>query len=138
MNAIDQLAAGITRFRPFLEAKDFQTSLAFYEAIGFHTHRLGPEMAEMSLGAHAFILHRAYVKDWADNMVMHILVEDVQAWWRHIQSLDLPGRFGVSHPNPPRVEPWGLTVLYVTDPTGILWHVAQPTESDGSEGSALP
>jgi hypothetical protein len=128
MGAIDELAAGIMRFRPFLQAKDFGASLGFYEAIGFHTYRLGPEMAEMSLGDHAFILHKAYVKDWADNMVMHVLVKDVQAWWRHIQSLDLPARFGVAPCNPPRAEPWGLTVLYVTDPTGILWHFAQPTE----------
>jgi uncharacterized glyoxalase superfamily protein PhnB len=129
MGTIDDLAAGIMRFRPFLQAKDFEASLGFYEAIGFQAYRLGPEMAEMSLGDHAFILHKAYVKDWADNMVMHVLVNDVQAWWRQVQSLDLPARFGVALCNPPRVEPWGLTVLYVTDPTGILWHFAQPTES---------
>jgi len=22
------------------------------------------------------------------------------------------------------VQPWGLRVLYLTDPTGVLWHIA--------------
>jgi len=62
-------------------------------------------------------------------MVMHVLVNDVQAWWRYIHSLDLANRFGVSPPSPPRVEPWGLTVAYVFDPAGVLWHFAEVTEA---------
>jgi hypothetical protein len=38
------------------------------------------------------------------------------------------GRFGVKAPAPPRAEPWGLTIAYVFDPSGVLWHFAQPTE----------
>jgi uncharacterized glyoxalase superfamily protein PhnB len=69
------------------------------------------------------------VKEWAENMVMHVLVQDVQAWWQHISSLDLPNQFGVSPPAPPRFEPWGLTVVYVFDPTGVLWHFAEVTKA---------
>ena len=43
---------------------------------------------------------------------MHVLVKDVDAWWRHIDSLDLHRQFDVSAAAPPRVEPWGLTVAY--------------------------
>lgn len=25
---------------------------------------------------------------------------------------------------PPALQPWGLRVLYVTDPSGVLWHIA--------------
>lgn len=32
-------------------------------------------------------------------------------------------------PGPPRAEPWGLTLVYLTDPWGTLWHFAQDTES---------
>jgi uncharacterized glyoxalase superfamily protein PhnB len=63
-------------------------------------------------------------------MVMHVLVKDVQAWWQHINSLDLADRFDVSPPAPPRAEPWGLTVVYVFDPTGVLWHFAEVTRSE--------
>ena len=39
--------------------------------------------------------------------------------------------FDVSAPVAPRAESWGLTVAYVFDPSGVLWHFAQDTESVG-------
>ena len=128
MSSVSDLISGIRSFRPFLPAKDFETSLRFYEAIGFKAYRLGDTLAELSLGTDAFLLQSYYVKEWAENTVMHVLVNDVQTWWEHIKSLDLANQFGVSAPAPPRVQPWGLTVAYVFDPTGILWHFAEVTE----------
>ena len=71
-----------------------------------------------------------YIKEWAENSMMHVLVRDVEAWWQHISSLDLANRFGVSAPEPPRIESWGLTVIYVFDPAGVLWHFAESTKKD--------
>jgi uncharacterized glyoxalase superfamily protein PhnB len=59
---------------------------------------------------------------------MHVLVNDVAPWWNHINSLDLANQFGVKPPIAPRVEAWGLTVAYVFDPTGVLWHFAEETK----------
>lgn len=131
INPVSHLIPGIRAFRPFLSAKEFKTSLCCYEAIGFHTYRLGETLAELSLGTHAFLLQGYYVKEWAENAVMHVLVNDVQAWWQHINSLDLASQFRVSPPTPPRVEPWGLTVAYVSDPTGVLWNFAEVTGLEG-------
>ena len=130
MDDVTGLVAQIRAFRPFLPAKDFDESLRFYQAIGFEAYPLGETLAELRLGAHAFLLQGYYVKEWAENMVMHVLVEDVGAWWRHIDSLALARQFGVSPPAPPRVEPWGLTVAYVFDPSGVLWHFAQVTPEE--------
>jgi uncharacterized glyoxalase superfamily protein PhnB len=132
-NAVSHLIPEIRAFRPFLLAKDFDRSLRFYETIGFETYRLGDTLAEMSLGPHAFLLQGYYVKEWAENMMMHVLVNDVRAWWQHIDSRDLANQFGVSPPVAPRVEPWGLTVAYVVDPSGVLWHFAEETKSEGKE-----
>jgi hypothetical protein len=133
MNPVTDLIPGIRAFRAFLPAKEFKTSLRFYEAIGFEAYSLGDTLAELSLGAHAFLLQGHYVKEWAENMVMHVLVDDVHAWWQHISSLDLPNQFGVSPPAPPRAEPWGLTVVYVFDPAGVLWHFAEVPKSEGKQ-----
>jgi len=129
MSSIDALIPTIKAFRPFLPAKDFGTSLRFYEAIGFKVFSLGETLAQLSLGEHAFLLQGHYVKEWAENMMMHVLVEDVHAWWTHIETLDLAGRFGVAPPGVPKPEPWGLTVAYVFDPSGVLWHFAEPAKS---------
>ncbi len=131
MNPVTNLVPSIRAFRPFLPAKDFETSLGFYKAIGFEAHPLGDTVAELRLGPHAFLLQGYYVKEWAENMIMHMLVEDVDAWWRHIDSLDLTHLFGVSPPGAPKVEPWGLTVAYLFDPSGVLWHFAETTRSAG-------
>jgi catechol 2,3-dioxygenase-like lactoylglutathione lyase family enzyme len=133
VNSIKHLTPEIRAFRPFIPAKDFETSLRFYEAMGFGVSPLGGTLAELSLDRHAFLLQGYYVKEWAENMVMHVLVNDVRTWWQHIDSLALTDRFGVSPPAAPRVEPWGLTVAYVFDPSGVLWHFAENTKSEGSK-----
>ena len=127
MNSVERLISEIRAFRPFLPSKDFGTSLEFYRAVGFEAYLLGETLAELRLGPHAFLLQGYYVKEWAENTMMHVLVEDVQAWWRHVEPLDLAGRFGVQPPAPSRAEPWGLTVAYLFDPAGVLWHFAQDT-----------
>jgi hypothetical protein len=133
VNSASRLVSGIRAFRPFLPAKDFKTSLNFYGAFGFDVYPLGDTLAELSLGPHAFLLQGYYVKEWAENCVMHVLVDDVRAWWQHIDSLDLAKQFSVSPPAPPRIEPWGLTVAYVFDPAGVLWHFAEVTKREDKE-----
>jgi hypothetical protein len=133
VNPVAHLIPEIRAFRPFLPAKEFAASLRFYKAIGFEAYPLGDTLVELSLGTHAFLLQGHYVKEWAENMMMHVLVNDVQAWWQHINSLELANQFGVSPPVAPRVEPWGLTVAYVFDPAGVLWHFAEVTRLEGEE-----
>ena len=119
------LAAGVIALRPFLPAKDFQVSLSFYEALGFQAEAHGDDLVELHLGTYSFLLQNYYVAEWAGNFMMHVLVSDLDAWWEQIQALDLPSRFSVPSPRPPKAESWGLTVAYVIDPSGVLWHFAQ-------------
>ena len=133
MSLVTHLIPQIRAFRPFLPAKDFPTSLGFYEALGFESHKLGDTLAELSLGQHSFLLQGYYVKEWAENTMMHVLVRDVEAWWQHIKSLDLATRFGVTPPAPPRIKSWGLTVSYVFDPAGVLWHFAESTRTQSQQ-----
>jgi uncharacterized glyoxalase superfamily protein PhnB len=57
--------------------------------------------------------------------MMQLMVDDLDAWWAHIERLDLPAKFDVQPPRAPALQPWGLTVAYLFDPGGVLWHVAQ-------------
>jgi catechol 2,3-dioxygenase-like lactoylglutathione lyase family enzyme len=118
--------AGVRAMRPFVPARDFAKSRDFYAHLGFTVHPLGEGLASLSLGDHAFLLQDFFVQQWAENFMMHVLVDDLDAWWAHIASLDLPARFGVQPPRPPKPEPWGLRVAYVFDPCGVLWHFAEP------------
>jgi catechol 2,3-dioxygenase-like lactoylglutathione lyase family enzyme len=110
--------------RPFLPTQDYDLSVRFYEAFGFKK-LLDGQVGIFGAGSGGFILQRGYTKEWAENCMMQLMVDDLDAWWAHIQALDLPGRFGVQAPKPPALQPWGLVVAYVYDPAGVLWHVAQ-------------
>ena len=96
------IPTGSEAARPFLPAEDFARSKAFYEALGFRK-LLDSEVAIFAAGATSFILTNFYDKDHANNYMMQLMVDDLDAWWAHIVSLDLPGKFGVAPPKPPEL-----------------------------------
>lgn len=110
--------------RPFLPTKDFNVSVGFYEALGFRK-LLESEVAIFEVGTGGIILQRYYQKDWAENTMLQLVVDDLEAWWKHIESLELPRRFGVAEPKAPAMQPWGVQTAFLFDPAGVLWHVAQ-------------
>ena len=119
------LAGSIKAMRPFVPAKDFDASKRFYADLGFQIEPLGDKIAELRLGRHSFLLQDYYAKEWADNFMMHVLVDGLDAWWEHIAALDLAARYAVQAPRAPKLESWGLNVAYVFDPSGVLWHFAE-------------
>ena len=116
--------SGTELARPFLPTRDFEASKRFYETLGFKKV-LDDEVAIFNTGSGGFILQRLYSDAWAEMCMMQLMVDDLDAWWTHIEELDLPGKFGVAAPRAPAVQPWGLRVAYVIDPSGVLWHIAQ-------------
>jgi len=110
--------------RAFLPARDFAASKSFYEALGFEK-LLDGDVAIFAIGTGSFILQDYFHQEWAQNCMMQLMVDDLDAWWAHIASLDLPARFGVQAPRPPAIQPWGLRVAYLFDPSGVLWHIAE-------------
>jgi hypothetical protein len=88
------LTGGGGSARPFLPAKDFEVSRAFYESLGFNK-LLDGDVAIFEIGSTSFILQKRFEKTWAENCMMQLMVDDLDAWWKHIESLDLPKRFGL-------------------------------------------
>jgi hypothetical protein len=122
--ALSDLVGAVKALRPFVPAKDFAISQQFYADLGFRVEPLGDSIAAMHLGSHSFLLQDFYVEAWADNFVMHMLVDDLDAWWEHLTSLNIAARYGVKSPRAPKLESWGLNVAYMFDPAGVLWHIA--------------
>ena len=57
---------------------------------------------------------------------MHMMVDDVDAWWAQIASLKIEETLGITWtPRPPELQTWGLRIAFVVDPAGALWHIAQ-------------
>jgi catechol 2,3-dioxygenase-like lactoylglutathione lyase family enzyme len=121
---MNKIPIGTELARPFLPAKNFELSKRFYETLGFEKV-LDDEVAIFNAGSGGFILQNYYQKEWAENFMMQLMVDDLDAWWEHITAIDLPGQFGVPPPKAPAMQPWGLRIVYLVDPSGVLWHIAQ-------------
>ena len=83
----------------------------------------------IELEGYRFILQKFYVKDHAGNFMMSLMVEDADKWWEYIQANDLVKKYELSMARPPALQLWGLRVLYLSDPTGVLWHIADRPKS---------
>ena len=57
--------------------------------------------------------------------MMSLSVEDADAWWEHIQREEFAKKYPGIMCKPPEMQPWRLRVLYLSDPTGVLWHIAE-------------
>lgn len=115
--------------RVFVPAKNFEESLRFYEAIGFKKKWQREEgLAELQIGKHRIWLQDYYVKEWAENFMISLEVADAAAWWRLVNDLIVRDKFESIRVKPPKKEPWGDTITYVWDPSGVLLHFSEKTK----------
>jgi catechol 2,3-dioxygenase-like lactoylglutathione lyase family enzyme len=120
--------------KAFVPSRDFALSKRFYQDFGFDLAWSSNELAYFHHGNSSFLLQNFYVKEHADNFMMHLLVEDVEAWWVHVQSNGLATKYGVKVA-PPEDRPWGIRDFVVVDPTGVLWRVGQNIDDTRRESA---
>lgn len=120
------LPTTIQAFRTFLPSKDWQLSRQFYRDIGGEESWVAEDekMCLFRLGSVQFYLQDYYRKDWAENMMCQLLVEDVDDWWIKLDSLRLPDRYGVKIRSPFHTD-WGSYEIHLHDPAGVLWFFAR-------------
>lgn len=110
--------------RPFIGAKDYDVSRRFYSDLGFEEVVLFPDMSLFKTGHTGFYLQKAYVKDWIDNTMLFLEVDDADRYWKELLALDLPARYEGVRLTPVRQHDWGRE-CFLHDPSGILWHFGQ-------------
>ena len=110
--------------KAFLPAKNYAVAKQFYLDLGFTMLWGSEDLAVFEVGEFRFFLQNLYVKEWAGNFMMHLMVTDADAWWKHIQDIKLAEKYPGITASPPTLQPWGLRVLYLSDPSGVLWHIA--------------
>ncbi len=113
----------IVELNAFVPAKDFDLSKRFYTDLGFTLLWGNDDVAQFKIGPFTFLLQKFYVKEHAENFMMALRVEDADVWWQHIKRIGLIEKYPGLMLKPPAMQPWGLRVLYLSDPTGVLWHI---------------
>ncbi|HEX6811156.1 MAG TPA: hypothetical protein VF384_06010 [Planctomycetota bacterium] len=109
----------ISRLRVLVPAKDFELSKRFYSALGFRMTPAFGDTLDCELGGREFRLQDYYVKQWADNCMMVIDVEDVAAWHAHVEAVLAREKLPGARVTPPE-QAGDSTVLHVWDPSGVL------------------
>ena len=116
-------ASPVIDLKAFVPARDYTLSKQFYLDLGFTINFSGEEIAELQIGSFRFLLQPFYVKEHSENFMMSLNVADADAWWRHIERIGLKDKYPTIMARPPAMQPWGLRVLYLSDPSGVLWHI---------------
>lgn len=114
----------IVSLRPFVGAKDFETSRNFYHDLGFKEVVLSADMSLFQINSVGFYLQNAYVKYWIDNTMLFFEVEDVDYYWAELSKLDLEKKYKGARLTPIRTEDWGRE-CFVHDPSGVLLHFGE-------------
>ena len=110
--------------RPFIGAKDYETSRQFYRTLGFEEVVLSVKMSLFKNGQTAFYLQNAFIKDWVDNSMIFLEVNDVNHYWREISALNLPQLYEGVRLSSVHEFDWGKE-CFLHDPSGILWHIGE-------------
>ncbi|OYU45253.1 MAG: glyoxalase [Burkholderiales bacterium PBB4] len=114
----------VTEIKAFVPAKNFEVSKQFYQDLGFTLASDGDGIAYFHFEHVSFLLQDFCIESLAENFMMHILVEDVNAWWDHVQASGVAAKYKV------RVtdledQPWRMRDFCVFDPSGVLWRIGQ-------------
>jgi hypothetical protein len=107
--------------RPFIGSKNYTESRQFYKELGFNESILSSNMSYFSTSNFGFYLQDAYVKDWIDNTMVFMEVEDVEELWESLVTMRLNEKYPTSKLVPIRYLDWGKE-CFLHDPSGILWH----------------
>ena len=81
-------------------------------------------MSAFRTGNLSFYLQDAYVKDWTDNTMIFLEVEDLAQYWKKLLALNLTDKYKEVRISPIKSYDWGKE-CFVHDPSGILWHIGE-------------
>lgn len=118
--------------KAFVPARDMELSLRFYRDLGFAVPWSSDELAYLHVGGCSFLLQKFHVPGHAGNFMMHLLVADVDAWWRHVETQRIAERYEV-RALPPEDRPWKIRDFVLSDPTGVLWRIGQNIDGPNGE-----
>jgi hypothetical protein len=114
----------IKSIRTFIGAKDFEVSRQFYSALNFTEHAIGPKLSYFEADGFGFYLQDYYLKEWIENTMIFLEVDDVKRYWDELVALELTTAYDGVKLTPIRVESWGRE-CFLHDPAGVLWHFGE-------------
>ena len=108
--------------RTFIGAKDYVESRAFYKTLGFSEVILSKNMSFFKVDENlGFYLQNAFVKDWVDNSMLFLEVDDLETYLEKMKAKKLQEKYPKVKLSKIVENDWGKE-FFLHDPSGILWH----------------
>lgn len=108
--------------RTFIGAKDFNTSRAFYNRLGFTETVIDPKMSYFSIAQDiGFYLQDYYLKGWIENSMIFLEIENLESTLEDLRKKNLTATFKTVKLSGIKEEEWG-SEFFLHDPAGVLWH----------------
>jgi len=110
--------------RTFVGAKNYQESRQFYTELGFVESVISEKMSYYHIASMGFYLQDYYIKDWIDNSMVFLEVDDVDRYWKELNELGLHEKYKYVRLTPIVDNDWGRE-CFMHDPSGVLWHFGE-------------
>ena len=112
----------IKLLRTFVPSIDFETSIGFYKELGFEERWRNNDLCEFGTKEYNFFLQKGYNKDWAENMMLQLFVEDLDSLYQIAEPLI--GKYDNTKIKPIFTADYGRT-FHLIGPAGELWHMTE-------------
>jgi hypothetical protein len=113
------------KLRPFIPSgKDYILAQHFFEDLGFEKIYSDDGLSIFRIGEQEFFLQNFHNQEFQENYMLELVVEDLDGWWSHIQTIILSKKYPVKA-NEPKMYPWGKREINLIDPAGVCWHISE-------------
>jgi hypothetical protein len=102
---------------------DFQAAKALFLELGFTITSESRDFIGFANNGCRFILQNFNNKEFAENFMMSVAVDNLDEFWAEINQKNLAERFGVKLKEPTEF-PWGREVNLI-DLAGVCWHFTE-------------
>jgi len=111
--------------RTFIGAKDFSESRQFYTELGFTEYVIDAKMSYFELyESLGFYLQDYYVKDWINNLMVFLEVDNVDTCAAELLAKGLHDKYKNVRFTKIKDYEWGREI-FMHDPSGVLWHFGE-------------
>jgi len=109
---------------PFVPSgSNFESSKQFFTELGFHINWESPGYAGFQRDECRFILQHYDVVSFAENFMLSVKVDNVEAFRQMVIDKQLPEKYGIRVGKLTR-QPYGMEVNII-DIAGVCWHFVQ-------------
>lgn len=117
----------IKLLRTFLPSINFEVSKKFYTEMGFDILWENDELCQLGTKEYNFFLQKYYQKDWAENLMMQMHVEDLEDLFNVCEPLIK--KYEGTKIKPIFEADYGRT-FHIIGPVGELWHMTEVTKEE--------